>query len=201
MRIKHYAQGKFYTIECPEGTRVVRNSTFRASGKPEPGRSDQEGGSRAAGPRGRHPRPALPQADGDPGRAAERYPARESRDRPTAVGAGKPGLRREVDRSGRRTRRSTLPGNDVQPRCAPTRHWIGRTSRGAWPRRPQSRSPISGNPRRDGPTPRDCSTQHTSCGVTSPDPTKSGRPRGSENRWPAVVHSRPTRRCLCRKAV
>jgi predicted RNA-binding Zn-ribbon protein involved in translation (DUF1610 family) len=36
MRVRHYAQGKFYTIECPEGTRIVRNSTFRASGKPDP---------------------------------------------------------------------------------------------------------------------------------------------------------------------
>jgi len=26
MRIRHYAQGKFYVIECPEGTRVVRRS-------------------------------------------------------------------------------------------------------------------------------------------------------------------------------
>jgi hypothetical protein len=26
MRIRHHAQGKFYTIECPEGTRVVRRS-------------------------------------------------------------------------------------------------------------------------------------------------------------------------------
>src|SRR4051794_30663725 len=24
MRVKHYAQGKFYTIECPVGTKVVR---------------------------------------------------------------------------------------------------------------------------------------------------------------------------------
>src|SRR4051794_29887558 len=24
MRVRHYAQGKFYTIECPEGTGVVR---------------------------------------------------------------------------------------------------------------------------------------------------------------------------------
>ncbi len=24
MRIKHYAQGKFYTIECPRGTEIVR---------------------------------------------------------------------------------------------------------------------------------------------------------------------------------
>ena len=24
MRVKHQAQGKFYTIECPEGTRLVR---------------------------------------------------------------------------------------------------------------------------------------------------------------------------------
>ena len=36
MRIRHFAQGKFYTIRCPQGTRVVRNSTFRASGKPDP---------------------------------------------------------------------------------------------------------------------------------------------------------------------
>lgn len=26
MRVRHYAQGKFYSIECPEGTRVVRRS-------------------------------------------------------------------------------------------------------------------------------------------------------------------------------
>ena len=32
MRIKCHAQGKFYTIECPEGTRVVRRS-----GRPEAG--------------------------------------------------------------------------------------------------------------------------------------------------------------------
>ncbi len=36
MRIRHFAQGKFYTIRCPQGTRVVRNSTYRASGKPDP---------------------------------------------------------------------------------------------------------------------------------------------------------------------
>ena len=36
MRIRHFAQGKSYTIECPEDTRVLRNSTFRASGKPDP---------------------------------------------------------------------------------------------------------------------------------------------------------------------
>ena len=36
MRVRHYAQGKFYTIQCPEGTRVLRNSAFRASGKPDP---------------------------------------------------------------------------------------------------------------------------------------------------------------------
>ena len=36
MRIRHFAQGKFYTIRCPRGTRVVRNSAFLASGKPEP---------------------------------------------------------------------------------------------------------------------------------------------------------------------
>jgi predicted RNA-binding Zn-ribbon protein involved in translation (DUF1610 family) len=27
MRVKHYAQGKFYVIECPEGTRLVRRSS------------------------------------------------------------------------------------------------------------------------------------------------------------------------------
>ena len=26
MRVKHHAQGKFYVIECPEGTRLVRRS-------------------------------------------------------------------------------------------------------------------------------------------------------------------------------
>ena len=26
MRVRHYAQGKFYTIECPQGTEVVRRS-------------------------------------------------------------------------------------------------------------------------------------------------------------------------------
>jgi ribosomal protein S27E len=36
MRIKHYALGKFYMIECPESTRIVLNSTFLASGSPEP---------------------------------------------------------------------------------------------------------------------------------------------------------------------
>jgi predicted RNA-binding Zn-ribbon protein involved in translation (DUF1610 family) len=33
MRVKHYAQGKFYVIECPEGTRVVRRSDQPANGK------------------------------------------------------------------------------------------------------------------------------------------------------------------------
>src|SRR4051794_1268057 len=36
MQIRHFAQGKSYTIECLQGTRVVRNSAFRASGKPDP---------------------------------------------------------------------------------------------------------------------------------------------------------------------
>ena len=33
MRVKHYAQGKFYTIACPEGTRVVRHSDLPADGE------------------------------------------------------------------------------------------------------------------------------------------------------------------------
>src|SRR3954468_15881434 len=33
MRVKHYAQGKFYTIECPEGSRVVRNPDQSADGR------------------------------------------------------------------------------------------------------------------------------------------------------------------------
>ena len=32
MRIKCHAQGKFYTIECPEGTRLVRRSEQPADG-------------------------------------------------------------------------------------------------------------------------------------------------------------------------
>jgi Zn ribbon nucleic-acid-binding protein len=32
MRVKHYANGKFYTIDCPEGTRVVRRSEQPADG-------------------------------------------------------------------------------------------------------------------------------------------------------------------------
>jgi hypothetical protein len=32
MRVRRHAQGKFYTIECPEGTRIVR-----AAGRPESG--------------------------------------------------------------------------------------------------------------------------------------------------------------------
>ena len=27
MRVKHHAQGKFYVIECPEGTRLVRRTS------------------------------------------------------------------------------------------------------------------------------------------------------------------------------
>jgi LSD1 subclass zinc finger protein len=33
MRIKCHAQGKFYTIQCPEGTRVVRRSDQPADGE------------------------------------------------------------------------------------------------------------------------------------------------------------------------
>jgi ribosomal protein S27E len=36
MRVKHYAQGKFYTIECPEGTRVVRRTERPADGEAVP---------------------------------------------------------------------------------------------------------------------------------------------------------------------
>jgi hypothetical protein len=32
MRVKHYAQGKIFTIECPEGTRIVRRSEQPAEG-------------------------------------------------------------------------------------------------------------------------------------------------------------------------
>jgi Zn ribbon nucleic-acid-binding protein len=32
MRVKHHAQGKFYVIECPEGTRLVRRSEQPADG-------------------------------------------------------------------------------------------------------------------------------------------------------------------------
>ena len=32
MRVRHYAQGKFYSIECPVGTRVVRPSDRSADG-------------------------------------------------------------------------------------------------------------------------------------------------------------------------
>jgi hypothetical protein len=32
MRVRQYAQGKFYTIECPEGTRVVRRPAQPADG-------------------------------------------------------------------------------------------------------------------------------------------------------------------------
>jgi predicted RNA-binding Zn-ribbon protein involved in translation (DUF1610 family) len=33
MRIKHYSQGKFYTFECPKGTRVVRRSDQTSNSK------------------------------------------------------------------------------------------------------------------------------------------------------------------------
>jgi predicted RNA-binding Zn-ribbon protein involved in translation (DUF1610 family) len=33
MRVKHFAQGKFYTIQCPEGTTVVRRSDQPADGE------------------------------------------------------------------------------------------------------------------------------------------------------------------------
>jgi ribosomal protein S27E len=33
MRVRHYAQGKFYTIQCPEGTRVVRRTDQTADGE------------------------------------------------------------------------------------------------------------------------------------------------------------------------
>ncbi len=33
MRVKHHAQGKFYVIQCPEGTRVVRRSDLAANGE------------------------------------------------------------------------------------------------------------------------------------------------------------------------
>ena len=36
MRVRHHAQGKFYTIECPEGTRVVRRSEQPADGEAVP---------------------------------------------------------------------------------------------------------------------------------------------------------------------
>jgi hypothetical protein len=36
MRVKHHAQGKFYTIECPEGTRLVRHSEPSADGEAVP---------------------------------------------------------------------------------------------------------------------------------------------------------------------
>ena len=36
MRVRHHAQGKFYTIECPEGTRVVRRSEQSADGEAVP---------------------------------------------------------------------------------------------------------------------------------------------------------------------
>jgi hypothetical protein len=36
MRIKHYAQGKFYTIECPVGTRMVRRSDLPIEGQAGP---------------------------------------------------------------------------------------------------------------------------------------------------------------------
>src|SRR4051812_33161612 len=36
MRVRHYAQGKFYTIQCPEGTRVVRRPERPPDEKPVP---------------------------------------------------------------------------------------------------------------------------------------------------------------------
>ena len=36
MRVKHYAQGKFYVIQCPEGTRVVHCSDLSADGEAVP---------------------------------------------------------------------------------------------------------------------------------------------------------------------
>jgi predicted RNA-binding Zn-ribbon protein involved in translation (DUF1610 family) len=36
MRVRHYAQGKFYTIECPEGTRIVRRPEHPAEGETIP---------------------------------------------------------------------------------------------------------------------------------------------------------------------
>jgi hypothetical protein len=33
MRVRHYAQGKFYTIQCPEGTRIVRRKDQPADGE------------------------------------------------------------------------------------------------------------------------------------------------------------------------
>ncbi len=36
MRVKHHAQAKFYTIEYPEGTRVVRRSDLPADGEAVP---------------------------------------------------------------------------------------------------------------------------------------------------------------------
>ena len=36
MRVRHHAQGKFYTIACPEGTRVVRRSDLPADGEAVP---------------------------------------------------------------------------------------------------------------------------------------------------------------------
>jgi len=36
MRVRHHAQGKFYSIECPEGTRIVRSSVPAADGEEVP---------------------------------------------------------------------------------------------------------------------------------------------------------------------
>jgi hypothetical protein len=33
MRVRHHAQGKFYTIQCPEGTRIERRSEEPADGE------------------------------------------------------------------------------------------------------------------------------------------------------------------------
>jgi hypothetical protein len=36
LRVRHYAQGKFYTIECPEGTRVILRSEQPQGGESVP---------------------------------------------------------------------------------------------------------------------------------------------------------------------
>ncbi len=36
MRVRHHAQGKFYTIECPEGTRIDRHSEQPVDGEAVP---------------------------------------------------------------------------------------------------------------------------------------------------------------------
>ena len=36
MRVRHHTQGKFYTIQCPEGTRIERRSEQPADGEAVP---------------------------------------------------------------------------------------------------------------------------------------------------------------------